>query len=172
MARAQVPKRSLAVLAGCLLLAVVAAACGQSSPPGQSSAATPQSRGARPDSSVPAAAGGNQAATTVPAQVPRAAAPREEPREPAGVAPSISSPLLDINVVETGPSFLKVHATGTAPLSYAWFKEGRPELLGTEPELWFANPRVEDSGNYTVEVSNRWGKATATCRVTVNPRPK
>jgi beta-galactosidase len=92
--------------------------------------------------------------------------------ETVGVAPVISSPPLDLVVTETNPSFLKVVASGTQPLAYQWTKDGRPELLSTEAEFWIANPKVEDSGTYTVEVSNRCGRTMATCRLTVNPRPR
>lgn len=92
--------------------------------------------------------------------------------EPVGVAPVISNPPLDLVVTETAPSSLKVIASGTRPLAYQWTKDGRPELLSTEAEFWIASPKPEDSGTYTVEVSNRWGRTTATCRLTVNPRPR
>ena len=92
--------------------------------------------------------------------------------ELVGVAPVISNSSLDVVVTETAPSFLKVTASGTPPLAYQWTKDGRPELLSNEAEFWIANPKVKDSGTYTAEVSNRWGRTTATCRLTVNPRPR
>lgn len=88
-----------------------------------------------------------------------------------GVAPTIAVPPPDLVVNETDPSWLRVTAKGTPPLSYLWSKDGRPGFIGNQAELVFANPSLEDGGTYTVEVSNRYGTATATCRVTVNPRP-
>ncbi len=90
--------------------------------------------------------------------------------EVVGVAPVITEPPVDLAVIENTPSSLKVVASGTPPLSYLWSREGRGGFLSTEAELWLANPQAGDSGVYVVEVSNRWGKATSTCRVTVNPR--
>ncbi len=73
--------------------------------------------------------------------------------------------------METDPTFVRVVAKGTAPLSYLWSKDGRPGFVANDAELVFANPKTEDSGTYTVEVSNAYGKATASFRLTVNPRP-
>jgi hypothetical protein len=92
--------------------------------------------------------------------------------EPEGAPPVITSPPEDRVVLETGPLSMKVLAKGTEPLAYQWTRDGRPELLSNEAEFWLANPKIEDSGSYTVEVSNRWGKAAAHCRLTVNPRLK
>jgi hypothetical protein len=92
--------------------------------------------------------------------------------EAVGVAPVIATPPFDLVVSETNASSLKVIASGTPPLAYQWTKDGRPENLSAEAECFIASPKVEDSGTYTVEVSNRWGRTTATCRLTVNPRPR
>ena len=92
--------------------------------------------------------------------------------EPEGMAPVITTPPADLVVLETAPSSMKVVAKGTEPLTYRWTKDGRPAIVSNEAEFWMANPKIEDGGSYTVEVSNRWGKATAYCRLTVNPRLK
>ncbi len=89
--------------------------------------------------------------------------------ETVGQAPVITSPPLDLAVNQGSQAFLKVIAAGTPPLSYLWAKEGRPGFVSNEAELFIGNAKPEDAGTYTVEVSNRYGKATAFCRLTVNP---
>jgi len=88
--------------------------------------------------------------------------------ETTGAAPVITTPPLDLTVSEGNQASMKVIASGTAPLSYLWSKEGRPGFLSNEAELFIASARPEDSGTYAVEVSNRYGKASAFCRLTVN----
>jgi hypothetical protein len=89
--------------------------------------------------------------------------------ETVGAAPVITSPPLDLTVSEGNQAWMKVIATGAAPLSYLWSKEGRPGFVSNEADLVIATAKPEDSGTYTVEVSNRYGKTTAFCRLTVNP---
>lgn len=55
-----------------------------------------------------------------------------------------------------------VSATGTAPLTYQWLKDGRAlanhtNLQGTATAtLTFPNPTLDDSGTYVLEVRNAW----------------
>ena len=97
--------------------------------------------------------------------------------EPAAVAvqavsspPTITGLPPDLLINEGAASVLKVDVSGTGPFTYVWRKESRPAFVSTEAALWLQNPRPEDSGFYTLEVSNAVGRTTATCRVTVTPR--
>jgi len=92
--------------------------------------------------------------------------------EPVGAPPTVTGPPVDLVVSETSPALLKVTTSGAQPMAYRWIKEGRPGLLSTDAELWISSSKAEDSGFYEVEVSNAFGRATATCRLTVNPRPR
>jgi hypothetical protein len=92
--------------------------------------------------------------------------------DPAATPPAVTGPPVDLVVGEATPAVLKVTASGAQPMAYRWTKEGRPRLVSTEAELWIRNSTPEDSGFYTVEVSNALGRTTATCRLTVTPRPR
>ncbi len=173
MARARSLTMAAALVSGCLALLSVAG-CG---PAGSKDAAptataqpadTPAASGQRPSPAADAAGQSGAQAPRPPVQ-PK---PEPAPAEPEGTAPVVTGPPEDRTVLETGPFSLKVTAKGTEPLAYQWTKDGRPELLSNEAEFWMANPKIEDSGTYTVEISNRWGKTTASCRLTVNPRLK
>lgn len=163
-----------AMLAGSVLVLIACAACGS-----RDTGGTPPATAAQP-------AGGQANAAQAPSPTPRreppaSTQPRRTPSraeredvaaEPEGQAPVITSPPEDRTVRETDPFSLKVAAKGTEPLTYRWTREGRPELVSNDAEFWIANPKLEDAGTYWVEVSNRWGKTTAYCRLTVNPRLK
>jgi len=68
---------------------------------------------------------------------------------------------------------LRVGASGTAPLSYQWFKGGVAISGATTETLAFASVQASDAGNYYVVVTNNEGAATSqTATVTVNvPTP-
>ena len=65
-----------------------------------------------------------------------------------------------------------VAATGTAPLSYQWKKDGADIPGATGVTLTLTNVQPSDAGSYTVVVSNSLGDATsdpATLTVTTGP---
>ncbi len=166
------------MLAGGVLLAFLSAGCGSpdsrvvsSSPaaqPADSQAVPARGPASAPDL-TPQAPGQVQ---KPPVNAAREATPREAtPREPDGVPPVITTPPEDRTVLETGPFSMRVDAKGTGPLRYEWTKDGRPGVVSNDAEFWMV-PKLEDAGTYRVEVSNPWGKATAYCRLTVNPRLK
>jgi len=64
---------------------------------------------------------------------------------------------------------LSVSATGTAPLSYQWFRNQFAVATGTNSALVLTNGSVLNAGNYFVVVSNSAGAATSqVARVTVD----
>ncbi len=161
------------VLSASLLVAFASVGCGSRDTGGATPAATAQPAGSATASAGRPSSTADQTPQT-PARPPNAPVRAERQAaasEPEGVPPVITSPPEDRTVVETGPFSLKVVAKGTPPLTYQWFREGRPGIVANEAEFWMV-PKLEDSGTYTVEVSNWWGKATASCRLTVTPRPK
>src|SRR5262249_28355581 len=50
-----------------------------------------------------------------------------------------------------------VTATGSPPLSFQWFRDGRPLLGATKASLSLFNATQDDKGVYTVQVSNQLG---------------
>ncbi|RYY88761.1 MAG: PKD domain-containing protein [Chitinophagaceae bacterium] len=66
-----------------------------------------------------------------------------------------------------------VNASGTAPLTYQWKKQGGALVPGaTTNGLDFASITAADAGNYYVVVSNACGKDSSTLvSLTVDPRP-
>jgi hypothetical protein len=64
---------------------------------------------------------------------------------------------------------MSVVATGTAPLSYQWRKDGVPISGAIRSGYTVSAARIEDAGTYTVVVSNSAGSVTSTGAVlTVN----
>ena len=88
------------------------------------------------------------------------------------VAPNITTHPISRTVSDgTNVSFTVV-ATGTAPLSYRWARNGTVLSGGTNATLNLTNVGVGASGNYTVIVSNIAGSATSQAAVlTVLPLP-
>jgi pectate lyase len=67
---------------------------------------------------------------------------------------------------------LNVAATGTAPLSYQWFKNGGPLSGATASSLALTNVQTTASGSYTVTVTNPLGSVSSNPAVlTVNVQP-
>ncbi|MFP6807667.1 MAG: S8 family serine peptidase [Pseudomonadales bacterium] len=64
--------------------------------------------------------------------------------------------------VLVGDSFsLAVSATGAAPLSYQWYKDSLPIGGASSDVLEFQAAEIEDTGSYTVQVSNMAGSAVS-----------
>ena len=80
---------------------------------------------------------------------------------PLDVAPTITSqPSSQTTVVGTSVSF-SVSATGTAPLSYQWYK-GTAAIAGATSEAFaLSTPSPQDAGSYSVAISNSAGSATS-----------
>ncbi len=88
---------------------------------------------------------------------------------PAPQAPGISTAPVGQTVSAGTPVAFAVGASGTAPLSYQWYK-GTTAITGaTNATFILASPQVADSGSYTVVVTNPVGSVTSAAAVlTVN----
>ena len=86
--------------------------------------------------------------------------------------PVISShPVADVTRVSGGWITLSAAATGPAPLSYQWHKDGSPVSAATSATWTKFGLTTSDSGVYHVTVSNAGGSVTSSNSVvTVNPR--
>jgi hypothetical protein len=73
---------------------------------------------------------------------------------------------------------LGIGATGTPPLYYLWKRNGEPLLEDarirgvTNSVLTFSEVRLEDTGTYSVTISNQAGIANADISLTVLPLPR
>jgi len=72
----------------------------------------------------------------------------------SAVAPVITTQPVSVSVVEGNVASFTVTATGTAPLSYQWSKNGSALRGATSATLMFASAQSGDAGSYTVTVSN------------------
>ncbi|MFL6333458.1 MAG: immunoglobulin domain-containing protein [Pyrinomonadaceae bacterium] len=77
------------------------------------------------------------------------------------VAPAITSQPASQTVVTGGSALFGVIATGTAPLSYQWYKDGSLIPGATSSSLSLSNVQHADEGGYSVVVSNAVGTATS-----------
>ncbi len=92
------------------------------------------------------------------------------PINPPAVATQPAS--LVLNPGQAGA--LSVTATGTAPLTYQWKKDGTNITGATSATLAFSSVATSDAGSYTVTVTNAYGTATtaaATITVTSSTIP-
>ncbi|KEF37651.1 immunoglobulin I-set domain-containing protein, partial [Schinkia azotoformans MEV2011] len=91
---------------------------------------------------------------------------------PAPVAPAITTEPSDQTVTAGGTATFTVIATGDAPLSYQWKKDGIDIAGATSASLTINNAQESDEGSYTVVVSNGAGNVTSTAAtLTVTPAP-
>src|SRR5712692_9273904 len=76
----------------------------------------------------------------------------------SAAAPSVTSQPRDETVLLYQPAGFGVVASGTAPLSYQWHKDGIPIAGATNDQIIFAHPQLSDAGGYSVEIGR------ASCR--------
>jgi hypothetical protein len=87
----------------------------------------------------------------------------------AGIPPSIATQPSTLIITEGSSITLSVVATGTAPLTYQWKKNGADILGATSSSYVQSGSITTDSGSYTVVVTNAYGTVTSnTATVTVN----
>jgi alpha-tubulin suppressor-like RCC1 family protein len=96
------------------------------------------------------------------------------PAPPTPVAPTITQPPVAVAVNEGDSASFAVTATGTAPITYQWRRNGQPIAGATQSSLALSATAFYDGGDrFSVVVSNAAGQATSTEAVlTVNIRPK
>jgi hypothetical protein len=91
---------------------------------------------------------------------------------PAAEAPSITTPPASQTVTEGATLTFGVVATGTAPLSYQWLKDGAPIHGATDATYTINGATTANAGTYAVTVSNSAGSVTSSGAVlTVNTVP-
>lgn len=89
---------------------------------------------------------------------------------PAATAPTITTHPQSQTVAAGTTVTFAVVATGSAPLSYQWLKDGQNLSGQTAPTLTLNNVQASDAGSYTVLVSNSAGNATSNpATLTLNP---
>ncbi|MBI5769404.1 MAG: immunoglobulin domain-containing protein [Verrucomicrobia bacterium] len=77
------------------------------------------------------------------------------------VAPTISSQPAALTLERGASATFTVVATGTAPLSYQWSRNGTALAGATAATLTLANAQPDDLGTYTVRVTNSAGSVTS-----------
>jgi hypothetical protein len=99
--------------------------------------------------------------------------PPPPPPPPSLVAPTIATPPLDAAVKEGQTASFTVAASGTAPLSYQWQRNGASITAATS-NIYTTAPsaRADDGARFRVVVSNSVGSATSTeAALSVTPVP-
>lgn len=87
----------------------------------------------------------------------------------AAVAPSIAAQPVSTTVTAGTAVVFTVTASGTAPLSYQWSKDGAAISGATGATLTIGSAQTADAGTYTCTVSNSVGSATtAAAKLTVS----
>lgn len=84
-----------------------------------------------------------------------------------GDLPRIEEALYDLVAAEGASFSLRISASGTAPLSYRWWLNGREIPGATEPELPLTEVTTADAGTYLVQVSNDFGTVSSSMELTV-----
>lgn len=79
----------------------------------------------------------------------------------AALAPTITTQPQSVTVATGSSTTLSVVASGTAPLSYQWYKGGAVIADATASSLTLTNIQPTDAGSYTVVVTNSAGNATS-----------
>lgn len=88
--------------------------------------------------------------------------------EPPAIPVILQSPQSKVGHLGGAADFL-VTATGTAPLSYQWFKESVPLAGATNAVLTFTDLQLAQAGAYAVVVANAFGAVTSSiANLTVN----
>jgi hypothetical protein len=86
---------------------------------------------------------------------------------PGTSRPSLLSPLTNKMVVAGKTVTLSIAATGTAPLKYQWKFNGGNLALATNASLTFSGITTNQTGTYSVMVSNVAGSTNSTATLTV-----
>jgi len=79
----------------------------------------------------------------------------------AGTKPALTTQPVSKSVATGASHTFSATASGTAPLTYAWYKEGRLVAAGSNADLVFAAVAPSDGGTYRLVVSNSAGSAVS-----------
>ena len=86
--------------------------------------------------------------------------------------PTISTQPQSQTVTAGSSVSFSVTATGTAPLSYQWYKDGTSISSATSSTLTISNAQSSNAGSYKVTVTNSGGSVdSSSVSLTVNPAP-
>jgi hypothetical protein len=80
---------------------------------------------------------------------------------PDPIKPTLTGSIAGLNLTEGQSGSLSVTASGTAPLSYQWLKDGVAIAGATEPTLTLASTTTASGGRYSVVVTNAAGSVTS-----------
>jgi hypothetical protein len=75
--------------------------------------------------------------------------------------PHIQSTLATVYAREGSALTIPVAVTGEGPLSYQWWRFGEPIMGATSPSLALNPITMDENANYSVQVSNTYGSASA-----------
>jgi sugar lactone lactonase YvrE len=78
-----------------------------------------------------------------------------------GTPPAITQQPVDTRTVSGRPVTLSVTATGAAVIRYRWAKDGVEVLGALGATYTLSDPQPEDSGHYSVTLTNGYGSATS-----------
>ena len=85
------------------------------------------------------------------------------------VAPAITAQPTNQTVLVGGTAAISVAATGTAPLSYQWSRNGANIIGATNTTLTLSNVQLTNAGNYSVTITNIAGSTNSVAAtLTVN----
>jgi alpha-tubulin suppressor-like RCC1 family protein len=90
---------------------------------------------------------------------------------PAPSAPVITTQPTGQSVIASFNASFSVSASGTAPLTYVWRKDGSTVVGGNSPTLALNGTTSASAGNYTVTVTNAVGSVTSTAATLVVDAP-
>jgi hypothetical protein len=94
----------------------------------------------------------------------------KKPPPPTLLSPSILSKPIDLSKIEGDSMETSVRAIGSEPLRYQWLLNGGALIGATKAAYTRSSLSLEDSGEYSVRVSNDAGSATASIvNLTVRP---
>lgn len=89
-----------------------------------------------------------------------------------GVPPFITTQPTNQTVIIGGAAIFRANASGTSPLAYQWNFNGTNLINATNSSLTLTNLQLDQSGNYSVLITNLFGSTnSATAILTVNPPP-
>ncbi len=90
---------------------------------------------------------------------------------PAGSAPTITTQPAGQSVIASFNASFSVSASGTAPFTYVWRKDGGTVVGGNSPTLALNGTTSASAGSYTVTITNAVGSVTSAAATLVVDAP-